>query len=121
LRRRSMKTPVLLGGAALTPSYVWDVCSETYQAPTVYCADAFDGLHAMSRIKEGNLEAFLSAAAAKRAAKPKAPPRKPLTEAPPIEIRRDIEIPQAPFLGTKVVTDISLDEVYPYLTEEVLF
>jgi 5-methyltetrahydrofolate--homocysteine methyltransferase len=33
LNRRKIDIPVLLGGAALTPSYVWDTCAKLLDAP----------------------------------------------------------------------------------------
>ncbi|NCN05533.1 MAG: methionine synthase [Spirochaetales bacterium] len=121
LQRRGMDIPVLLGGAALTPGYVWDICGPLYRSPVVYCADAFEGLNAMSLIKEGKLEQFMSERAEKRAKKEAVRRTRPPEEVPPLVIRRDIAIPTPPFLGTKVIESVRLDEVYPYLTEEVLF
>ncbi len=45
-------------------------------------------------------------------------------ESPPskgeISVKRNIEIPKAPFFGSKVVEDVPLAEIYPYLNENVL-
>ncbi|OYY56943.1 MAG: methionine synthase, partial [Sulfurovum sp. 28-43-6] len=46
--------PVLLGGAALTRSFVDDFCRPVYKGPIFYCRDAFDGVIAMSRIEKYN-------------------------------------------------------------------
>src|SRR5262249_11090295 len=37
------------------------------------------------------------------------------------EVRIDVPIPQPPFLGSRVVDDISLDEVFAYINETALF
>jgi 5-methyltetrahydrofolate--homocysteine methyltransferase len=37
------------------------------------------------------------------------------------EVRRDIPVPKAPFLGARVVERIALDAVLPYINENVLF
>ncbi|HFD13970.1 MAG TPA: methionine synthase, partial [Epsilonproteobacteria bacterium] len=47
-----MTIPVLLGGAALTRSFVDDFCRPIYKGPIFYCRDAFDGVIAMSRIEK---------------------------------------------------------------------
>ena len=51
---QGIDTPVLLGGAALTRSFVDDFCRPVYNGPIFYCRDAFDGVVAMSRIEKYN-------------------------------------------------------------------
>jgi 5-methyltetrahydrofolate--homocysteine methyltransferase len=70
LQRREIGIPVLLGGAALTPSYVWDTCARILDAPVLYCADAFAGLKVMNLIKDSQLEDFVAAEQEKRANRP---------------------------------------------------
>jgi len=121
LTRANVKVPVLLGGAALTPGYVYDVCAPLAPDALMYCSDAFEGLKAMNLIKEGRLHEYLAQESQKRSQR--AALQKPAlqSESPPIVIQRDIAIPQAPFFGVKTVTNINLDTVFSYLTEEVLF
>ncbi|MEN8718170.1 MAG: vitamin B12 dependent-methionine synthase activation domain-containing protein, partial [Sulfurovum sp.] len=54
LTRQGIKVPVLLGGAALTKSFVDDYCRTIYDGPIFYCRDAFDGVIAMQRIEAGD-------------------------------------------------------------------
>ncbi|MEA1953953.1 MAG: methionine synthase [Campylobacterota bacterium] len=49
-----IEIPVLLGGAALTRSFVDDFCRPIYKGPIFYCRDAFDGVIAMGRIEKFN-------------------------------------------------------------------
>jgi 5-methyltetrahydrofolate--homocysteine methyltransferase len=49
-----IEVPVLLGGAALTRSFVDDFCRPIYKGPIFYCRDAFDGVIAMGRIEKYN-------------------------------------------------------------------
>jgi 5-methyltetrahydrofolate--homocysteine methyltransferase len=121
LNRRKIDIPVLLGGAALTPSYVWDTCAKLLDAPVVYCADAFAGLRTMNLIKEGNIGEFVAAEQERRSKRPAPRPRVKKDVPERVEVDRSVNIPAAPFLGTRVVEGIDLDEVYAYLTEEVLF
>jgi len=118
MKQRDLKMPVLLGGAALTRSYVSDVCAPIPQGPVVYCADAFDGLKMMSLIKEDKIDDFLAAQKMPAAPAPRVH-RKSTVHYD--DLTYEHNIPEPPFLGTKVVRDIDLDAVYSYLTESVLF
>lgn len=52
MRDRGIHLPVLLGGAALTREFVEKECDSLIDTPVFYCRDAFDGLHAMEKIKQ---------------------------------------------------------------------
>ena len=120
MRRRGIDIPVLLGGAALTRSYVDEVCAPILNSPIIYCADAFDGLKAMKHIDAGTIDDYAAAVAEKhRRVGCRAQPLSP--DQPQEEIRRDIAIPVPPFWGDKLVSTIDLAEVYGYLSEELLF
>ncbi|OPZ70452.1 MAG: Methionine synthase [bacterium ADurb.Bin478] len=106
---------MLLGGAALTRHYVEETCTPILDAPVVYCSDAFDGLAAMEKIKDGTLMKKTAAF------KPAQPAVRPAAETSDQPIRRDVEIPTPPFWGDRLVTGIELDAVFGYLTETVLF
>ena len=114
MERRGIHVPVLLGGAALTRDYVANDCVPALSAPVVYCPDAFAGLAAMNSLKEGSL---LSTKAAKRSAPLKRTASPEAKDAPP----QKVAIPKAPFYGPRTVTEIPLEEIYPLLTEQVLF
>ncbi len=47
---RGITVPVILGGAALTPKFVYDDCQQTYQGRVVYGKDAFSDLHFMDKL-----------------------------------------------------------------------
>lgn len=47
-----LRLPVLLGGAALTESFVVNDCQPVYSGPVRYCKDAFDSLTAFRELKE---------------------------------------------------------------------
>jgi len=59
LQEAGIKIPILLGGAALTRSFIEEYCRPFYDGPIFYCKDAFDGVTAMSRIENGNLDTNL--------------------------------------------------------------
>ncbi len=56
LKKQGIDVPVLLGGAALTKSFINDYCRPIYDGPIFYCRDAFDGVVSMQRVEEGDLE-----------------------------------------------------------------
>ena len=45
---------MLLGGAALTKTFVDEFCRPVYDGAIFYCRDAFDGVITMSRIEKYN-------------------------------------------------------------------
>ena len=55
LKKEGIDIPVLLGGAALTKTFVNDFCRPLYDGPIFYCRDAFDGVISMQRIEQGDL------------------------------------------------------------------
>ena len=111
--------PVVLGGAALTRTYVERDLRRVYDGPVYYARDAFDGLALADAIGRG--------------------------EAPPAEVREaddagrkteivntstiDVltiseiapaEAPAPPFWGTRVTDDFALDELWPLLNRAAL-
>ena len=53
MNKRGIATPVILGGAALTRSYVEDDCRRIYNGPLYYAKDAFEGLDVVGRVVAG--------------------------------------------------------------------
>jgi 5-methyltetrahydrofolate--homocysteine methyltransferase len=124
LTRRGLgDVPVLLGGAALTRSYVEDQLRERYDGPLYYGKDAFAGLDAMGYIVSGeagpepprlrgrDLPARRDTTAPTATAVPARSP----------EVRSDNPIFLPPFIGSRVVKGISLNEVAAFLNETALF
>ena len=118
LERRGLgEVPVLFGGAALTRSYVEADLRTRYRGPLYYGKNAFAGLDAMGRIVAGE--------AAPGPAQPRE--RHVLEEAaeyvpdrsPSVSIDNQVFTP--PFLGSRVVKGINLDEIVPYLNLTALF
>ena len=126
-RRDKWHYPVLLGGAALTRRYVEEDLRRLYRGRVFYGQDAFEGLVIMEHLcnPDKPLETPPLPAAP---ARPKLPEPSDAEEASPTaegvlrsSVRRDVPIPTPPFIGTRVVEDIPLDEVYPYINEVALF
>ncbi len=124
--------PVLLGGAALTRSYVEQDLASLFDGEVRYARDAFEGLRlmdAMMAVKRGEPGAALPAPRERRVrARPQA--AGPGTDRPdgtavPVLVRSDVSadepVPQPPFYGTRVVKGIPLAEYASYLDERALF
>ncbi|XGV96707.1 MAG: methionine synthase [Leptolyngbya sp. BL-A-14] len=47
---RGITVPVILGGAALTPKFVYEDCQNTYKGQVIYGKDAFSDLHFMDKL-----------------------------------------------------------------------
>ncbi|HEY9698968.1 MAG TPA: methionine synthase [Trichocoleus sp.] len=128
---RGISVPVILGGAALTPKFVYEDCQNTYKGKVVYGKDAFSDLHFMDKLMpakaEGNwddLKGFLNESEAENGKAAIAVEESKLSDsavAEPAEIdtRRseavpiDTDRPTPPFWGTKVLQpqDIPIDEL----------
>ncbi|WP_415407569.1 methionine synthase [Sulfurovum sp. CS9] len=123
-----MEIPVLLGGAALTRSFVDDFCRPIYKGPIFYCRDAFDGVIAMSRIEKYNednsvgLDTRMAGDMVEREEKVK----KEVVIPPFEEIKmpdRSVEIPTPPFWGRRVLQkeDLDIDMIYEWINTRSVF
>ncbi len=136
MNERGLTLPVILGGAALTRRYVENDLRGAYAGSVFYANDAFDGLRYMEEIaarRGGNGKGLpvrqtpgpalaaareteaeeLSGLEAKIALAPKVLLKKPSTTAP-------APIPDPPFWGSKVVSEVPLEEVFRYINETAL-
>ncbi len=112
-REAGLKTPILLGGAALTSDFVATSCVPNYDAPVVYCADAFAGLKALKDYEAGTLMATVAA--------PKNGKARMKPGLKDVNIDRSHPVPEPPFYGLRHVVDIDAAEVFPYVNEQALF
>jgi 5-methyltetrahydrofolate--homocysteine methyltransferase len=150
MNERGINVPVVLGGAALNRRYVDDDLKPLYQGQLFYARDAFAGLHTMDKLASGNGQAEarpsgrapdLAAEAdaevedaedlvgeeAKLGIRKSLKPRGAAIVAADTahtlrsDVRSDFPIPTPPFYGSRVVTDIALDEVFSFVNETALF
>ena len=118
LERRGLgDVPVMLGGAALTRSYVEADLRSRYTGPLYYGKDAFAGLDAMGRIAAG--EERPKAAAPRKRREVATPSSGVPDRAPSVEMTNHVY--KAPFVGSRLVKGINLDEIIPYLNLTALF
>ena len=128
------EVPVLLGGAALTRTYVERDLREVYDGRLFYGKDAFEGLHVMDRIgavKRGDqtddpewgrvpIDSTLELRG--RFAKPGADDAEPVElPARSPDVVSDNEVFKPPFVGTEVVKGIPIDDIAAFINETALF
>ena len=123
MQKAGITVPVLLGGAALTRSFIDDFCRPIYDGPIFYCKDAFDGVTAMSRIEAGNMDTNLHPDSPDR---PEKKEEKEIVIPPLEQIKmpsRDIRIPTPPFWGRRVLelTDAQKAMAFEWINHKLLF
>src|SRR5688572_6310448 len=120
--------PVILGGAALTRSYVEQDLRKIYEGRVFYGKDAFEGLHTMDRLGEMKRSGDWDPDFGRKLGERVMPTRKSEQVRPDVElparspeVETDNPVFVPPFVGTKVIKGISLDEIAEYLNETELF
>jgi 5-methyltetrahydrofolate--homocysteine methyltransferase len=121
--------PVLLGGAALTRTYVERDLRGIYEGRLFYGKDAFEGLHTMDQLMEGKRTGVLDPDFGRALGGRVLPPRKSEMEAERAvtatavrsDVATDVEIFTPPFLGSRVAKGIPLDDIAAYINETALF
>jgi 5-methyltetrahydrofolate--homocysteine methyltransferase len=119
--------PVLLGGAALTRSYVERDLREVYEGRLFYGRDAFEGLHTLDRLMamkgSGIDDPELGRVPTGRVL-----PARGVTSDAPVDLPRrspdvatDNPVVTPPFLGSRVVKGLSLDDIAAFVNETALF
>ncbi len=116
-RRGLGHVPVLLGGAALTRSYVESDLRARYSGPLYYGKNAFAGLAAMEKIV--NKEPAPAPLAKRERPESAAPSTDIPARAPSVAM--DNPIFEPPFLGARVVRSVPIDEIVPYLNLTALY
>ncbi|MFO1073808.1 MAG: methionine synthase [Geminicoccaceae bacterium] len=139
MQRQGLRTPVLLGGAALTRAYVEDDCWKAYgEGPVAYARDAFDGLMLMDKVVTQAFPDYVSERVAKASGRST---RKPRTleqvegtaalVARPIDLEEirlkrheltdKVPAPQPPFWGAQVIENVPVKALLPYLNDQMLY
>src|SRR5271170_7949885 len=134
------KFPVLLGGAALTRGYVENDLAEIYEGEVHYARDAFEGLKLMDTImsaKRGeapDLDSPEAVAArekeaerkarherSKRIAEQRKAAEEPVVVPERSDVAADIEVPEPPFRGSRIVKGLAVADYTELLDERALF
>ncbi|HUF30663.1 MAG TPA: methionine synthase [Gemmatimonadaceae bacterium] len=132
LDKRGLAFPVMIGGAAINRRFgrrALFVDGDRAYAPGVfYCKDAFEGLETMETLikpderekfvarmlDDARRDVFLHTAVGKDISSGDASQARS-------DVRADVPVPVPPFLGTRVLRDIPLDEVLALLDLDELF
>ncbi|HVZ06444.1 methionine synthase [Rhodopila sp.] len=135
MSRQGVEIPVLLGGAALTRTYVEDDCVKAYGCGRVaYARDAFDGLHLMDRVTGNGFDDYLAAIQAKRVGKARNTSRtlgqadtrafQPVdvgaVQARRRRLTRDVPVVEPPFWGSRVI-EAAPKAIVPFVNERSLY
>ena len=121
---------VVLGGAALTRTYVEKDLRDTYDGRVFYGKDAFEGLRVLDRMMEIKKSGIDDPSFGTERSGRVLPPRRSELMAevdlstlparsPDVEVDNSLFVP--PFLGSRVAKGIALDDVVSYLNETALF
>ena len=121
--------PVLLGGAALTRTYVERDLREVYQGRLFYGRDAFEGLRTMERLVELKRTGEEDPTFGREISERKVPRRSRLDpDTSPVEgqparseVAADNPVFVPPFLGTRVAVGLPLDDIAQYVNLTALF
>jgi 5-methyltetrahydrofolate--homocysteine methyltransferase len=134
LHARGLSYPVLIGGAAINPSFgrmasfIDQEKQQLYGPGVYYCKDAFEGLDAVDALQDPRRrQQFIEQrhhdvieGTAKRAALvEKAKAMRPASSngGP----SRDVDVPKAPFLGARMLEQLPLDELFHFFDLNTLY
>jgi 5-methyltetrahydrofolate--homocysteine methyltransferase len=116
--------PVLLGGAALTRSYVEQDLAGLFKGEVRYARDAFEGLRLMDAamaVKRGVEGASLPAPRGRRVKSQAAKTPEPVEVPERSDVATDNPVPSPPFWGDRIVKGIQLADIAGWLDERATF
>ena len=119
--------PVLLGGAALTRRYVERDLRELYEGRLFYGRDAFEGLSTLESLmgmkRTGEWDPDFGRVPTGRVLPERTGDGATVVEVPrrSPDVATDNEVFRPPFLGSRVVKGIGLDEIAEYVNETALY
>ena len=123
-RGLDQKWPIVLGGAALTRSFVEQDLAEIFPGEVRYARDAFEGLRLMDAImavKRGEPGAALPALRERKVKSTRNIEVSEEIDTKRSDVALDIDIPNVPFFGSRIVKGIALAEYSGMLDERALF
>ncbi len=132
LHEQGLEYPVLVGGAAINRNFGKRILypggkesEDIYEPGVFYCKDAFEGLHVMDQLVEGEAREELVTKIHEDARKFREQGDEP-EELPTDDdtvrsgARTDVPVPEPPFWGVREI-DVPLDDVFSHLDLHVLF
>lgn len=123
-RGLDQKWPIVLGGAALTRAFVEEDLSSIFPGEVRYARDAFEGLRLMDAImavKRGEPGAALPELRQRRVRTSTRNAEVEVTDTSRSDVAADVDIPSAPFFGSRIVKGIPVADYVGMLDERALF
>ena len=123
-RGLDQKWPIVLGGAALTRAFVEQDLAEIFPGEVRYARDAFEGLRLMDAImavKRGEPGAALPALRERKVKSTRNIEINEEIDTKRSDVALDIDIPNVPFFGSRIVKGIPLADYSGMLDERALF
>ncbi|QIK83672.1 methionine synthase [Sanguibacter sp. HDW7] len=125
-RELAGKYPVILGGAALTRTYVEDDLASIYDGEVRYARDAFEGLRLMEplvRVARGEARDAVGLPPLKKRRHAVVTPTLTAPENLPArsDVALDNPVPTPPFWGTRIVKGVRLADYAAFLDERATF
>ena len=123
-RGLDQKWPIVLGGAALTRAYVEQDLAEIFPGEVRYARDAFEGLRLMDAImavKRGEPGAELPALRERKVKSTRTLEVPDIIDTTRSDVAIDIDIPEVPFFGSRIVKGVPLADYAGMLDERALF
>lgn len=122
-RGLATRWPILLGGAALTRSFVESDLASQFDGTVRYAKDAFEGLSLMDLLmaqKNGNSEVQLPPLKQRRTRVSNIDDVS-VSDTTRSDVAIDLPVPKPPFFGSKVIKGIQLSDYSTMLDERALF
>jgi 5-methyltetrahydrofolate--homocysteine methyltransferase len=119
--------PVILGGAALTRTYVEKDLREVYDGRVFYGRDAFEGLYTLDKImaikRDGVVDPDFGRIPSGRVLPDRNKAEREEVELPhrSPDAATDNPVFTPPFLGSKVVKGLAIDDIAAYINETAIF
>ena len=129
-RQAGVNCPMLVGGAALSNRFTRLRIAPEHDNLVAYAADAMTGLALANTIQEADERVKLAEsleAETQKLLEAEASGRSPDTQSPAAarprlaEVRHDFDIPSPPDTLLHVLSDFSLDEIFPYINPQMLY
>ncbi len=121
------EVPVLLGGAALTRRYVERDLREIYEGRLFYGKDAFEGLSTLDTLmgmkRSGEWDPEFGRVPTGRELPARSTDADVIVRVPPRapDVAGDNEVFTPPFIGSRIVKGIGIDEIAEYVNETALY
>lgn len=121
MNSRGIALPVICGGAALTRKYVEEDLAGLYHGEVYYGQDAFSGLRIMDELTKPDRTTRLTKTIQARGAKMEAVISEKTEVTERSKIPHGNPIPRSPFLGYRILNNIRLEDVFPWINTIALF